>query len=84
MFSKRIFFVLLIAFAVLLAAGVPLAGGQDEPGITVNLTAYEGNPILSVGPSGSWDDGTIWAPAVVFHDGLYHMFYSGGREAWAR
>ncbi|HVO68526.1 MAG TPA: hypothetical protein VMT24_00690 [Aggregatilineaceae bacterium] len=85
MVTKRVFFVLLIAAfsaAVVLAARVPLAGGQGESGITVNLTPYEGNPILGKGPAGSWDSVSVWAPTVVFHDGLYHMFYTGTRPGW--
>jgi predicted GH43/DUF377 family glycosyl hydrolase len=86
MFAKRWFIVALIAAlaAVALVAGrVPLASGQDEPKITVNLTPYEGNPVLVPGPSGSWDDGTILEPSVVFYDGLYYMFYTGARIGWA-
>jgi predicted GH43/DUF377 family glycosyl hydrolase len=80
MFMNRAFCVLLIAASAavaLFAARVPLAGGQGESGITVNLTPYEGNPILEKGPAGSWDALSIWAPTVVFHDGLYYMFYTG-------
>jgi predicted GH43/DUF377 family glycosyl hydrolase len=57
----------------------PLAYTQEAEGIVVSLTPYEGNPILNVGSSGSWDDGEIFGPAVVFHNGAYHMLYTGGR-----
>jgi len=86
MFTKCVFCVLLtapLAAAVLLVARVPLASGQGESNITINLTPHKGNPILGKGPAGSWDDTTVWAPAVVFQDGLYHMFYSGARGGWA-
>lgn len=37
----------------------------------------QGNPVLDVGPSGSWDASAVYSPSVVFHNGLYHMWYSG-------
>lgn len=84
MFTKRLLFVLLIAAlaaAVLLVAHAPLAGGQGESNITIKLTPYEGNPI-DKGPAGSWDNQWVSFATVLFHDGLYHMFYTaGGTEA---
>ncbi len=82
MITKRSFFVLLIAAlaaVTLIAAPVPLAGGQGESGITVNLTPYPDlhTPILSVGEAGAWNSsGVGWAR--VFHkDGMFHMLYLG-------
>jgi len=34
-------------------------------------------PVLEQGPSGSWDDTAVWAPAVVWDGGQYHMWYVG-------
>jgi predicted GH43/DUF377 family glycosyl hydrolase len=85
MVTKRLFLVLLIAAlaaVALFASRIPLAGGQGESGITINLTPYEGNPILEKGPSSSWDGQSIHDPSVVYHDGLYHMFYVGDRSGW--
>ena len=77
MFSKRILFVLVVVLTGLLAVPAVPSSGQDDPGVTINLTPYEGNPILDKGPAGSWESGAIYMPAVVFHEGLYHMFYTG-------
>jgi hypothetical protein len=85
MVTKRVCCVPLIAAlmaATILVARIPLVSGQGESGITVNLTPYEGNPILGKGPAGSWDSLSVWAPTVVFHDGLYHMFYTGAAPGW--
>jgi hypothetical protein len=85
MFAKRVCLVLMIAaFAAVtvLVAQVPLVSGQGESGVTINLTPYEGNPILEKGPYGSWDGQSIHNPSVVFRDGLYHMFYVGDRSGW--
>lgn len=37
---------------------------------------YADNPVLSLGPSGSWDSGLLDPGAVVFHNGKFHMFYN--------
>jgi predicted GH43/DUF377 family glycosyl hydrolase len=83
MVTKRVFCVLLIAAlaaAVLLVARVPLVSGQGESGITVNLTPYEGNPILAIGEAGAWDVRGVGMPRVIYNDGKFHMFYSGWTE----
>lgn len=80
---KRLLFMLMIAALVLPALAIlPSAGAQDTSGITVNLTAYEGNPILDAGSEGAWDSLNVWSPGVVFHDGLYHMFYTATTSSW--
>lgn len=40
-------------------------------------TKYSGNPVLDVGPAGSFDDMWVAVPAVIKNDGLYEMWYSG-------
>jgi hypothetical protein len=42
-----------------------------------NWIKYAGNPILDIGPSGSWDDRHHWNPHVIFDNTTYHMWYSG-------
>lgn len=45
---------------------------------------YEGNPVLNVGPLGSWD-GILVIPSRVIHtDSVYHMWYTGfsGTRYW--
>jgi predicted GH43/DUF377 family glycosyl hydrolase len=43
----------------------------------VTWTKYENNPILKVGPSGSWDYPRVDAPEVFFDGTKYHMWYDG-------
>jgi len=38
---------------------------------------YEGNPLMTKGNPGNWDDGGISEAEVLFHNGMYHMFYGG-------
>jgi uncharacterized repeat protein (TIGR01451 family) len=42
-----------------------------------NLAKHAGNPVLSVGASGSWDGDDVWGPAVLEDGGAYAMWYSG-------
>ena len=35
------------------------------------------NPILDLGPAGSWDDTSILEPTVLFDGSMYHMWYQG-------
>ena len=38
---------------------------------------YEGNPILPAGEWGAWDDGGHSEAGVLYHDGVFHIFYGG-------
>ena len=38
---------------------------------------YGGNPLMTKGKPGDWDDGGISEAEVLFHNGMYHMFYGG-------
>ena len=40
-------------------------------------TKYPGNPVLDLGPSGTWDDSHIKAPRVLFNGTEYKMWYVG-------
>ena len=35
------------------------------------------NPVLNVGPSGSWDEKWVEVPRVIFDGSRYHMWYHG-------
>jgi predicted GH43/DUF377 family glycosyl hydrolase len=35
----------------------------------------ENNPVLDVGPPGSWEDEWVWDPWVLFDGSMYHMWY---------
>ncbi|MBD1999227.1 hypothetical protein H6G00_21860 [Leptolyngbya sp. FACHB-541] len=46
-----------------------------------NMRRYEGNPILTTGPSGSWDSGTIGKRDIIRgSDGWYYMVYEGSTD----
>lgn len=80
MATKRVFFVLLIvvlAAMSLLAVRVPLAGGQDASGIKINLTPYEGNPVIGSDGAQAWESDGWTVPSVILDQGVFHMLYVG-------
>lgn len=50
----------------------------------INWTKHAGNPVLEVGPAGSWDSDLIWTPDVHFDGTTYHMWYNGFNPSAAR
>jgi len=44
--------------------------------------ANNGQPVLSVGPQGAFDDGQIMGPDVDFDEHLYRMWYTGMASKW--
>lgn len=58
------------------ADGVGQIGYATSPDGVV-WTKYGGNPVFSVGPSGSWDDEVIRGPSVIVDGPTYHMWYAG-------
>ena len=40
---------------------------------------YAGNPLLEKGNPGDWDDGGFSEAEVLYHNGMFHMFYGGCR-----
>lgn len=51
-----------------------------HPGDTpkpLQFVAYEGNPILSPGAPGQWDEVFVALPYLVKHDSTYYLFYLG-------
>lgn len=62
-----------------------LAGYKDGPlSVAVGekpegpYVKYSGNPIMVKGNPGDWDDGGISESEVLYHNGMFHMFFSGG------
>jgi len=43
----------------------------------LNWTKQLGSPALTPGRLGTWDDGEVYAPVVVFNSGSYEMWYVG-------
>jgi hypothetical protein len=42
-------------------------------------TKYQGNPLMTKGEWGDWDDGGISEAEVLYHNGMFHIFYGGTR-----
>jgi hypothetical protein len=76
--KKEIFLMIVIASLVSVALSVNVVAQEEEPTITVDLMLYEGNPVLPVGAEGTWDSMFVREPRVIYHDGLFHMFFYGG------
>lgn len=43
----------------------------------INWAKYSGNPVFTVGTSGSWDDKYVWRPIVISTGSSYNMYYEG-------
>lgn len=71
--------IFLVMLFVLLAP-IPVSG-QDDANVTINLTPYDGNPVLSSAGAQEWESEAWWNPSVIYDNDLFHMFYIGcGRE----
>ena len=46
----------------------------------ISWEKYSNAPVLAEGGPGSWDESYVIAPHVIFHDGVYKMWYRGTRE----
>ncbi|MHC4749986.1 MAG: glycoside hydrolase family protein [Planctomycetota bacterium] len=42
-----------------------------------SYTKYLGNPLMTKGEWGDWDDGGISEAEVLYYNGVFHMFYGG-------
>ena len=49
----------------------------------ISWTKYEGNPVLDIGATGTWDQSMVEAPDVIFDGTKYHMWYSGVVGGWS-
>jgi hypothetical protein len=81
---KHIALGVVLLVAVLLAmpfiGSPPTTFGQEDSGPEFVFTHYDANPILTPGSEGEWDSGYVFASRVVFHNGMFHMFYTGGEQ----
>lgn len=62
-------------------------GGPTQTGYATSAdgaawTIFAGNPVLTVGPTGSWDEFEADAPSVIKDGGVYRMWYHGCDEAY--
>jgi len=50
----------------------------------IHWTKHSGNPVLDLGPDGSWDDESLTDPHLIYEDGTYKMWYTGyDGDVWA-
>jgi sucrose-6-phosphate hydrolase SacC (GH32 family) len=77
--NKRVCLFSIAVSLIALLAGSSIAGvaGQSALQVTVDLVLYEGNPVLVAGEVGAWDAGGVSSPQVIYHNGLFHMLYTG-------
>ena len=51
---------------------VALADSPEGP-----WSKHPGNPLMAKGERGEWDDGGISEAEVLYHNGMFHLFYGG-------
>jgi hypothetical protein len=51
---------------------------RDYLSVPLKFTAYENNPVLSPGDSGTWDELFVWTPQILMDENRYYLFYTGG------
>ncbi|MEE4270122.1 MAG: hypothetical protein V2I67_00505, partial [Thermoanaerobaculales bacterium] len=57
------------------------AGLATNPDGFGKWTRHPDNPVIDVGPPGTWDSTEVKPGAVIFQNGRYQMWYNGG-SAW--
>ncbi|MHA2281212.1 MAG: hypothetical protein ACXAC5_10200 [Promethearchaeota archaeon] len=45
---------------------------------------YAGNPVMDLGPPGSWDDFNVVDPSIIYDGSIYQMWYGGGDGSFLR
>jgi predicted GH43/DUF377 family glycosyl hydrolase len=50
----------------------------------LSWTKYPGNPIMDLGPSGSWEDTNVFKPTILYDGSIYQMWYGGGDSSVSR
>ena len=63
------------------SAGEENRGGYATSPDGSSWTKHEGNPIMDVGPEGSFDDQGVWPGTVIFDGEVYRMWYAGVRSS---
>jgi predicted GH43/DUF377 family glycosyl hydrolase len=45
----------------------------------IKWSKYQDNPVLKIGPKGSWDETWIFFPSVIFDGSIFKMWYTGSQ-----
>jgi len=62
---------------IVLIVVIILFTGSINLSAQTTWTKYMGNPVLNLGPAGSWDDNSVILPSVIFDSNEYKMWYHG-------
>ena len=62
---------------IIITVVVILFGGSTDLFAQTNWTKNSGNPVLSLGTGGSWDDEGVVLPSVIFESDIFKMWYHG-------
>lgn len=65
---------LMISFIFMLLVGCHKMDSRQP----LIFTAYQDNPVLSPGETGSWDELFLWTPQIVRDENKFYLFYLGG------
>ena len=63
-------------YHMLYAQGDGLEHATSPDGVA--WTVDPASPVLTPGPEGTWDSGSLGPGAMMFEDGLFHLWYTGG------
>ena len=69
-----------VGFLAILVAAAPLASSGSDPIVNLRWTPYAANPVLPVGPAGSWDDMHVVGGPVLLVNGTYRTWYVGSSD----
>ncbi len=71
----------IVFFVMCLALGGGVLHAQEGKTPTnVTLEPSSSNPVIPRGVEGEWDAGFTYGGQVIYHAGLFHMFYAGGAD----
>jgi hypothetical protein len=69
---NKLIFNLILCFIILVCSGCK----QDNTPVPLKFKGYEGNPVLSPGEPGEWDELMLMTPQVYWYDSMFYLFYA--------
>ena len=70
-----------VVFVVAVCANLVAVAADPWQGLT-QWTAYSGNPVLTSGAPGAWDEHIRERMAIIYEDGIYKAWYGGWKGAY--
>jgi predicted GH43/DUF377 family glycosyl hydrolase len=77
---KKLLFNLILSLIILIISGCK----QENSPVPLKFKGYEGNPILTPGEPGSWDDLYVSLCWVLEYDDTIHLYYTGSNSTGGR